>query len=193
MCSLSAGSSALKRAKLHGPSAYACLSLTPSGKGKAAAGLPSMTTAAQQPSFCPAFLARQTHDVVLDCQGMKVLCPSELRRRLVRCAAPGSAASAWSQTHLQPGTCCAAPKIPETLRAGGAEQWRVRDAAAMVWSLAALGGQPEHGGFLAAAQDALAPRLGAASGLDLANLAWGLAMARAPLRPAFMDAFTVRA
>lgn len=41
-------------------------------------------------------------------------------------------------------------------------------------------------------QDALAPRLGAASGLDLANLAWGLAMGRAPLRPGFMDAFTVR-
>ena len=73
MCSLSVGSSTLKRAKLHGPSAYACLSLAPSGKGKAAAGLPSMTTAAQQPSFCPAFLARQIHDVVLDCQGMKAL------------------------------------------------------------------------------------------------------------------------
>ena len=28
--------------------------------------------------------------------------------------------------------------------------------------------------------------------LDLANLAWGLAMGRAPLRPGFMDAFTVR-
>lgn len=73
MCSLSAGSSALKRAKLHGPSAYACLSLTSSGKGKAAAGLPGMTTAVQQPDFCPAFLARQNSDVVLDCQGMKAL------------------------------------------------------------------------------------------------------------------------
>ena len=67
----------------------------------------------------------------------------------------------------------------------------MRDAAGMVWSLAALGGVPERS-FLAAAQDALAPRLGAASGLDLANLLWGLAMAGAPLRPAFMDAFTVR-
>ena len=67
----------------------------------------------------------------------------------------------------------------------------MRDVAGMVWSLAALGQQPEHG-FLAAAQDALAPRLGHASGLDLANLLWGLAMAGAPLRPAFADAFTVR-
>ena len=66
-----AGSSMLKRAKLHGPTAYACLALSPSRKGMGS--LPSMTTAAQGPSFCPTFSAEQQTDVILDCNSMKTL------------------------------------------------------------------------------------------------------------------------
>lgn len=66
-----AGSSMLKRAKLHGPTAYACLTLSPLGRGMGS--LPSLTTAAQGPSFCPAFSAEQVTDVILDCNSMKAL------------------------------------------------------------------------------------------------------------------------
>ena len=61
----------LKRAKQHGPTAYACLTLSPLGKGMGS--LPSLTTAAQGPSFCPAFSAEQETDVILDCNSMKAL------------------------------------------------------------------------------------------------------------------------
>ena len=63
----------LRRAKQQGPAAYARLSLRPPGKGKAAAALPSITSAAQPHGFCPAFHAVQDVSVVLDQQSMKAL------------------------------------------------------------------------------------------------------------------------
>ena len=50
--------------------ALACALL---GDGKAAAALPSITTAAQPPGFCPAFLAIQDAAVVLNQQSMRTL------------------------------------------------------------------------------------------------------------------------
>ena len=63
----------LRRAKQQGPAAYARLSLRPPGRGKAAAALPSITTAAQSPGFCPAFYAVQDVTMLLDQQSMRTL------------------------------------------------------------------------------------------------------------------------
>ena len=63
----------LRRAKQQGPAAYARLSLCPPGRGKAAAALPSITSAAQSLGFCPTFHAVQDVRVVLDQQSMRIL------------------------------------------------------------------------------------------------------------------------
>ena len=63
----------LRLAKQQGPAAYARLSLCSPGKGKAAAALPSITSAAQLPGFCPAFHAVQDVTMVLNQQSMRAL------------------------------------------------------------------------------------------------------------------------
>ena len=63
----------LRRAKHQGPAAHVRLSLCPSGRGKAAAALPGVTTAAQPPGFCPAFHAVQDVAMVLNQQSIRAL------------------------------------------------------------------------------------------------------------------------